>query len=128
MGDDGHTEGLIMRLAILASLALAAVVTSFNASACSNTNEYNNRMTEVQKKYQLEVEAANKAYVDGRRSTFELVYANTRRTAAPQYYYVVRDDWQNGQNWHNWETAVDTAVAEYTTNAQAAYNNYVCQW
>src|SRR5260221_8107669 len=114
-----------MRLAIFVSLALAAVVTSFGASACSNTNEYNNKMTEVQQKYKLDVEAANKAYVDGRRSTVELVYANTRRTTVPQYYFVVQDNWQNSQNWQNWQNAVNAAVAEYMTNAQAAYNNYI---
>jgi hypothetical protein len=115
-----------MRLAICVSLALAACVTSFGASACSNSNEYNNNMTEVQQKYKVDVAAANKTYVDGRRSTVELVYANTgRRVAVPQYYYMVRDDWMNGQNWQN---AVNAAVAEYTTNAQAAYNNYICNW
>src|SRR5438105_14490563 len=112
-----------MRLAICVSLALAAGVTSFGASACSNSNEYNDKMTEVQQKYRVDVAAANNAYVDGRRSTVELVYAsNGRRFAVPQYYYLVRDDWQNSQNWRNWENAVNAAMAEYTTSSQAAYN------
>jgi hypothetical protein len=72
-----------MRLAIFVSLALAAGVTSFGASACSNSSEYTNKMAEIQKKYQLDVDAANKAYVDGRSSTVELVYANTKRSAVP---------------------------------------------
>src|SRR6266576_3124095 len=117
-------KDLVMRLAICVSLALAAGVTSFGASACSNSNEYDNKMTEVQQKYKVDVAAANKAYVDGRRSTVELVYASSRRVAVPQYY-IVRDDWQNSQNWQN---AVNAAMAEYTTNAQAAYNNYICNW
>jgi hypothetical protein len=122
-------KDLVMRFAICVSLALAAGVTSFGASACSNTNQYNDKMTEVQQKYRVDVAAANKAYVDGRRSTVELVYAsNARRFAVPQYYYLVRDDWRNSQNWQNWENAVNVAVAEYTTNSQAAYNNYICNW
>jgi hypothetical protein len=131
-GCRSNGKDLVMRLAICVSLALAAGVTSFGASACSNSNEYNNNMTEVQQKYKVDVAAANKTYVDGRRSTVELVYANTgRRVAVPQYYYMVRDDWMNGQNWQNWQNwqnAVNAAVAEYTTNAQAAYNNYICNW
>jgi hypothetical protein len=43
-------KGLVMRLAIFVSLALALGAVSFGASACSNTNEYNNKMTEVQQK------------------------------------------------------------------------------
>ena len=117
-----------MRLAICVSLALGAGLTSFEASACSDLNGYNNKMTEVQQKYKADITAANKAYVDGRRSTVELVYASSRRAAVPQYYYFVRDDWPNWQNWRNWQNAVDAALAEYTTNAQAAYNNYVCNW
>jgi hypothetical protein len=117
-----------MRLAIFVSLALAAGVTSFGASACSNSIDYNNKMTEVQQKYQHDVDAANKAYVDGRSSGVELVYANARRNAAPQYFYMVRDNGQNSQNWQNWQNAVNAAVAEYMTNAQAAYNNYTCNW
>jgi hypothetical protein len=117
-----------MRLAIFASLALAAGVTSFGASACSNTNEYNTRMTEVQEKYKVDVEAANKAYIAGRRSPVELVYAANRRAAVPQYYFVVEDNWQNSQNWQNWQNSVNTAVADYMKDAQAAYNNYICQW
>ena len=117
-----------MRLAICVSLALAAGVTSFGASACTNTNQYNDKMTEVQQKYRVDVAAANKAYVDGRSSTVELVYAsNGRRFAVPQYY-LVRDDWRNSQNWQNWENAVNAAVTEYTMNSQAAYNNYICNW
>jgi hypothetical protein len=114
-------KGFIMRLAIFVSIALAAVLTSFGASACSNSNEYNNRMTEVQQRYKLDVEAANKAYVDGRRPTVELVYANTRRATVPQYYFMVQDNWQNSQNWQNWQNwqnTVNAAVAEYMTNAQ----------
>jgi hypothetical protein len=51
-------KGLVMRLAIFVSLALALGAVSFGASACSNTNEYNNKMTEVQQKYKLNVAAA----------------------------------------------------------------------
>jgi hypothetical protein len=64
-----------MRLGIFVSLALVAGIASFEASACSNTNDYNNRMVEVQKTYEMQIDAANKAYVDGRKSTVELVYA-----------------------------------------------------
>jgi hypothetical protein len=114
-----------MRLAIAASLAIAVGVASFEASACSNTNDYNNRMAEVQKKYEMQIDAANKAYVDGRKSTVELVYASAHRAPGPRYYYVVRDDWPN---WQTWQSAVNTAVAEYMRDSQAAYNNYVCNW
>ena len=117
-----------MRLAICVSLALAAGLASFGASACSDLNEYNNKMTQVQQKYKVDINAANKAYADGRRSGVELVYASNRRVTVPHYYYIVRDDWPNWQNWQNWQNAVDAALAEYTTNAQAAYNNYVCNW
>jgi hypothetical protein len=85
-------------------------------------------MTEVQQKYKADVAAANKAYVDGRRSNVELVYVSNRRVAVPNHYYLVRDDWQNSQNWQNWQNTVNAAMAEYTTNAQAAYNNYICNW
>jgi hypothetical protein len=114
-----------MRPAIFVSLALAAGVASFEASACSNTNDYNNRMTAVQKKYEMQIDAANKAYVDGRKSTVELVYASVKRAPGPRYYYVVRDDWSN---WQNWQNAVNAAVVEYSRDAQAAYNNYICNW
>jgi hypothetical protein len=73
-----------MRLAIFASLALAAGVSSFGASACTNPTEYNNRMTEIQDKYRVDVDTTNKAYVAGRRSSVELVYATNRRVDVPR--------------------------------------------
>ena len=114
-----------MRITLCIALALAAGVTSFGASACSNFNEYTDKMTEIQQKYKADVAAANKAYVDGRRSTLDLVYVGSRRVATPSYYYLVRDD---GQNWQNWQNAVNAAMTEYTTNSQTAYNNYICNW
>jgi hypothetical protein len=127
-GGWSNGKDLVMRLALCLALAFAAGVTSFGASACSSSTEYNGRMTEVQQKYKADVAAANKAYVDGRRSNVELVYVSNRRVAVPNHYYLVRDDWQNSQNWQDWRTTVNAAMAEYTTNAQAAYNNYICNW
>jgi hypothetical protein len=75
-GGWSNGKDLAMRLALCLALAFAAGVTSFGASACSSSNEYNGRMTEVQQKYKADVAAANKAYVDGRRSNVELIYVS----------------------------------------------------
>ena len=126
--EGGKWKGFDMRLALCLALALGAGVTSFDASACSNSNEYNDKMTMIQQKYKADIAAANKAYVDGRRSTVDLVYVGNRRVAVPSYYYLVRDDGQTWQNWQNWQNAVNTAMTEYTTNSQVAYHDYICNW
>jgi hypothetical protein len=127
-GGWSNGKDLSMRLTLCVALALAAGVTSFGASACSTSNEYNDKMTEIQQKYKSDIAVANKTYVDGRRSNVDLVYVSNRRVAVPNYYYLVRDDGQNWQNWQNWQNAVSSAMAEYTTNAQVAYTNYICNW
>ena len=91
-----------MRLAIFVSLALAACVTSFGASACETWAQYNDRVAKAQGDYQ---EAVNTAYKN--------------------YYYGVR------YNKADWENAVNTALTNYMTESRDAYNNHMvtgCWW
>jgi hypothetical protein len=120
-----------MRFGIFASLALAAGVTAFDASACTRLDDYNHNIAGVQRKYQLAVDAANKAYVGGNISRVVFVdrdVSGRRYDRAVLSYNLQQENWQN---WQNWQKAINTAVADYMTGAQGAYNDYMtsaCWW
>jgi hypothetical protein len=135
MGDISQTrKDLVVRLGIFMSLALAAGVSSFNASACTRLDDYNRNVTTVQQKYQLAVDAANKTYAARNVSTVVYVdrYVSGRRyNPTVVSYNMQRDNWQNWQNWQDWQKAVNAAMADYMTGAQDAYHDYLttaCWW
>jgi hypothetical protein len=135
MGDISQTrKDLVIRLGIFMSLALTAGVASFDASACSRLDDYNNNLTGIQQKYQLAVDAANKTY--GSRNVLTVVFVD-RYVSGRRYnptvvsYNMEQNSWQNWQNWQNWQKSVNTALADYMTGAQGAYNEYIttaCWW
>ena len=91
-----------MRFAIFVSLALAAGVTSFGASACERWDEYTGKIAKAQGDYQ---QAVNTAY--------------------NSYYYGVR------YKKADWENAVNNALTNYMTKSRDAYNNHMvtgCWW
>ena len=120
-----------MRLGIFMSLALAAGVSSFDASACTRLDDYNRNVTEVQQKYQLAVDAANKSY--GSRNVSTVVFVD--RYVSGRHYNPTFVSYNtqpgNWQNWQDWQKSVNAAMADYMTGAQDAYHDYLttaCWW
>jgi hypothetical protein len=115
-----------VRLSIFVSLALATTVASFAASACSRLDDYNHNMTAIQQKYQLAVDAAN---AGGTVSTVVFVYRGAREDVSGRCYDRTALSNMAGQynlqNWQNWQKGVNAAVADYMTESQAAYYNYI---
>ena len=98
-----------MRQAIFVSLALAAGIASFDASACDTRVDYGNKINQFQNEYQTAVDQANNAYVE------KMMYS-----VRPRHADLV--DWRN---------SVNAALDSYTRNTQATYNTYMtnaCLW
>ena len=98
-----------MRLAIFASLALAAGTASFSASACDTRADYGNKIVQFQNEYQATVDQANNAYVE------KMMYSVRPRNA----------------DLVDWRNTVNAALNSYTRNTQETYNNYMtnaCLW
>ena len=92
-----------MRLAIFVSLALAAGLASFSASACDTRFDYSNKINRLQAEYQLAVDQANKAYVE-------------------KAMYSVRS---HGANLLDWSNSVNAAVDRYTRQTQETYDYFM---
>src|SRR5215475_13833822 len=98
-----------MRLAIFASLAFAAGIASFDASACDTRADYSNKITQFQTEYQAAVDQANNAYVE------KMMYSVRPRNA----------------DLVDWRNTVNAALGSYTRNTQETYNTYMtnaCLW
>lgn len=98
-----------MRLAIFVSLALAAGIASFDASACDSRFDYSNKIGQLQTEYQAAVNQANNAYVE------KMMYSVRRRSA----------------DLVDWRNTVNAALNSYTRNTQETYNTYMtnaCLW
>jgi len=98
-----------MRQAIFVSLALAAGIVSFDASACDTRVDYSNKINQFQNEYQTAVDQANNAYVE------KMMYS-----VRPRHADLV--DWRN---------SVNAALNSYTRNTQDTYNTYMtnaCLW
>ena len=98
-----------MRLAIFVSLALAAGIASFDASACDTRVDYSNKISQLQNEYQTAVYQANNGYVE------KMMYS-----VRPRHADLV-----------DWRISVNAALDSYTRNTQETYNTYMtnaCLW
>jgi hypothetical protein len=123
-----------MRPVIFASLAFAAGLSSVSSFACTTLDDYNKQISQLQANYSGTINAANKQYVD--KYVPDVVFVGvpagsySRRYADRVAYY---EAWRvkRMENWAGWEVSVNTALADYTTQSQQAYDHYLrtaCVW
>jgi hypothetical protein len=123
-----------MRPVIFTSLAFALGVSSLSSFACTTRDEYNQNIVQLQANYAGAIDAANKQYVD--KYVPDVVFVGlpagsyARRYNDRVAYY---EAWRvkRVENWASWERSVNTALADYMTKSQQAYDNYVrtaCLW
>ena len=123
-----------MRPVIFASLAFAAGISSFSSFACTTLDDYNKQISQLQANYNGTINAANKQYVD--KYVPDVVFVGlpgasySRRYVDIASYY---EAWRvkRMENWAAWQVSVNTALADYTTKTQQAYDNYLrtaCVW
>ena len=115
---------LVMRSTIFVSLVLASGVTSFAASACDTREVYNQKISSLLEKYQSEIVRANDAFAHENMPLVKVVYTKGRRF--PNEYFVSYPYTYN-EAVIRWNTAVNTAVTNYSSEAKTAYNN-ACLW
>jgi secreted trypsin-like serine protease len=115
---------LAMRSTIFVSLVLASGVASFGASACDTRDVYNQKIYNLLEKYQSEIVKDNDVYSHEIMPIVKVVYPNGRRF--PNEYF-----WSYSYPYNEavvrWNTTVNTAVTNYSSEAQTAYNN-ACPW
>jgi hypothetical protein len=117
-----------MRPVIFASVVFALGVSSYSSYACTKYDDYSKNLSKLQANYNDAINAANKQYVD--KYVPDVVFVGLpARSYARRYnervaYY---EAWRvkRVENWANWESSVNTALADYTTKSQQAYDNYV---
>jgi len=126
MGDDKIRRDVVMRSAIFASIVLASGFASFGASACDPQREYNQKISNLLAKYQIEIVQANDAFARESYPFVKVVYTGGRHV--PHEYFVTYP-YSYGYNTavDHWNKAVNTAVTNYSNDAKTAYDN-ACFW
>ena len=126
MGDDKIRRDVVMRSAIFASIVLASGLASFGASACDPQREYNQKISNLLAKYQIEIVQANDTFARESLPVMKVVYPRGRY--APHEYFVTYP-YSYGYNTavDHWNKAVNTAVTNYSNDAKTAYDN-ACFW
>ena len=115
-----------MRSAIFASIVLASGLASFGASACDPQREYNQKISNLLAKYQIEIVQANDTFARESLPVVKVVY--TRGRYVPHEYFVTYPySYSYDTAVGHWNKAVNTAVTNYSNDAKTAYDN-ACLW
>jgi hypothetical protein len=113
-----------MRSTIFASVVLASGVISFGASACDPQHVYNEKISALLAKYQNQITQANDTFARENAPIVKVVYTNRRHVWDE---YLVSYPYSYNQAVERWNSAVNSAVNNYSSDAKTAYDN-ACLW